>query len=61
MVKTLTLKNRGTEIKICGNIRDGEIEMEMEDDMRDLFAYTYLTKQDLIDLRKHIDEVLQEM
>jgi hypothetical protein len=61
MIKTLKLKNRGAEIKFCGNIQDGEIEVEIEDDMRNLFAYTYLTKQDLIDLRKHIDEVLQEM
>tara|TARA_R110002153_G_C12891065_1_gene450860 strand:+ start:274 stop:459 length:186 start_codon:yes stop_codon:yes gene_type:complete len=61
MVKALKLKNRGTEIKFCGNIQDGEIEVEIEDDMRDLFAYTYLTKQDLIDIKEHVDKVLQEM
>jgi len=61
MIKTLKLKNRDTEIKFGGNITDGEIEIEIEDDIRNLFAYTYLTKQDLNDIKEHIDKVLQEM
>lgn len=61
MIKTLKLKNRGAAIKFYGIIQDGEIEVEIENDMRDLFAYAYLTKQNLFDIKEHIDKVLQEM
>ena len=61
MIKTLKLKNRDSEIKFGGNITAGQIEVEITDDMRDRFAYTYLTKQNLFDIKEHIDKVLQEM
>jgi len=41
MIKTLKLKNRGTEINFCGNITDGEIKIkrdkEIENDTVKLF------------------------
>jgi hypothetical protein len=57
----LNVKNRDTSIKICGTIYNKEVEIEIEDDMRDLYAYTYLNKQNLIDLNKHITSLIEQM
>tara|TARA_R110002051_G_C8769409_1_gene503312 strand:+ start:1611 stop:1793 length:183 start_codon:yes stop_codon:yes gene_type:complete len=57
----LNIKNRDASIKICGTIYNNEVEIEIEDDMRDLYAYAYLNKQNLIDLSKHITLLIEEM
>jgi len=61
MTRILKLKNGSKEIKFGGTLTNKELEVEIGDDMNDYFAYTYLTEQDLIDIRKHIDKVLQQV
>ena len=61
MVKLLRLKNGTKVINFSGNAIDKEIEVEIEDDMNDYYAYTYLTKKDLIAIKEHIDSVLKQM
>jgi len=60
-MKKLNIKNRDSSIKICGKVYNKEIEIEIEDDMRGLYAYAYLNKQNLIDLNKHITSLIEQM
>jgi hypothetical protein len=57
----LNIKNRDASIKICGTIYNKEVEIEIEDDMRDLYAYASLNKQNLIDLSNHITLLIEKM
>ena len=60
-MKNLILKNGYKTIEFCGTVKNKEIEVEIEDDMQDLYAYTWLNKQDLIVLSKHINSLIKEM
>jgi hypothetical protein len=60
-MKNLILKNGTKTIEFCGTIKGEEIEVEIEDDMNDLYAWTWLNKQDLIVLSKHINNLIKEM
>jgi len=61
MTKTLRINDRPRAIKFSGNVSNGKIEIEIEDNLNDYYAYAYLNKLNLIALKKHIDEVLKDM
>tara|TARA_R110000796_G_C14431862_1_gene421229 strand:+ start:434 stop:616 length:183 start_codon:yes stop_codon:yes gene_type:complete len=60
-MKNLILKNGQKTIEFGGIVHNGEIEVEIDDDAADLFAYTWITKPNLIALNKHIEGLLKEM
>jgi len=60
-MKHLILKNGQKTIEFGGIIHSGQVEVEINNEEVDLFAYTWMDKPNLIALNKHIEALLKEM